>query len=42
MIITDLAVFESQDHNSPYRLIELAPGAASEDVVAETTANFIA
>jgi D-inositol-3-phosphate glycosyltransferase len=26
MIITDLAVFAREDHNSPFRLVELAPG----------------
>src|SRR3546814_21107338 len=26
MIVTDLAVFQRPDHDSPFRLIELAPG----------------
>ena len=26
MIITDLAVFERPDHQSPFRLVETAPG----------------
>jgi 3-oxoacid CoA-transferase subunit B len=40
MIITDLAVFQRPDHNSPFRLIELAPGVSEEDVAAKTTANY--
>ena len=41
MIITDLAVFRRDDHDSPFRLIELAPGVTAEDVAAKTTANYI-
>ena len=40
MIITDLAVFQRPDHNSPFRLIELAPGVTAEDVAAKTTAHY--
>ena len=40
MIITDLAVFKRDDHDSPFRLIELAPGVSAEDVAAKTTAAF--
>jgi len=40
MIITDLAVFQRPDHNSPFRLIELAPGVSAEDVAAKTTAKY--
>src|SRR6187401_636676 len=40
MIITDLAVFHRPDHNSPFRLIELAPGVTAEDVAAQTTARY--
>jgi 3-oxoacid CoA-transferase subunit B len=40
MIITDLAVFQRPDHNSPFRLIELAPGVSEEDVAAKTTAKY--
>ena len=29
MIITDLAVFQRPDHDSPFRLIELAPGVTA-------------
>ena len=31
MIITDLAVFKRDDHDSPFKLIELAPGVTAED-----------
>ena len=40
MIITDLAVFQRPDHDSPFRLIELAPGVTAEDVAASTTAAY--
>lgn len=41
MIITDLAVFQRPDHDSPFKLIELTPGVSTEDVVARTTATYI-
>ncbi|MDR6851301.1 3-oxoacid CoA-transferase B subunit [Sphingomonas sp. BE123] len=40
MIITDLAVFQRVDHDSPFRLIELAPGVTEEEVAAKTTAQY--
>jgi 3-oxoacid CoA-transferase subunit B len=40
MIITDLAVFQRVDHDSPFRLIELAPGVTEEEVAAKTTAHY--
>ena len=40
MIITDLAVFKRDDHDSPFKLIELAPGVTAEDVAAKTTAAY--
>jgi 3-oxoacid CoA-transferase subunit B len=40
MIITDLAVFQRPDHHAPFRLVELAPGVAAEEVAAKTTAAF--
>jgi 3-oxoacid CoA-transferase/3-oxoacid CoA-transferase subunit B len=40
MIITDLAVFKRDNHDSPFRLIELAPGVTAEEVAAKTTANY--
>lgn len=42
MIITDLAVFKRDDHNSPFKLIELAPGVTAEEVAEKTTAHYIA
>jgi 3-oxoacid CoA-transferase B subunit len=42
MIVTDLAVFHRPDHQSPFRLTELAPGVTVEDVAAKTTARYIA
>jgi 3-oxoacid CoA-transferase B subunit len=42
MIITDLAVFQRPDHDSPFRLIELAPGVTAEEVAAKTTARYTA
>jgi 3-oxoacid CoA-transferase subunit B len=41
MIITDLGVFRRNDHASPFKLIELAPGVTKEDVAARTTAHYI-
>jgi 3-oxoacid CoA-transferase subunit B len=40
MIITDLAVFSREDHNSPFRLVELAPGITPAEVKAKTIARF--
>jgi 3-oxoacid CoA-transferase subunit B len=40
MIITDLCVFQRPDHDSPFRLIELAPGVSAGDVAAKTTAAY--
>jgi 3-oxoacid CoA-transferase subunit B len=40
MIVTDLAVFHRPDHQSPFRLIELAPGVTAEEVAAKTTAQY--
>ena len=40
MIITDLAVFKRDDHDSPFKLIELAPGVTADEVAAKTTANY--
>jgi 3-oxoacid CoA-transferase subunit B len=42
MIITDLAVFKRDDHESPFKLIELAPGVTAEEVAEKTTAHYIA
>jgi 3-oxoacid CoA-transferase B subunit len=40
MIVTDLAVFQRPDHQSPFRLVELAPGVTAEEVAAKTTAAY--
>jgi len=40
MIVTDLAVFQRADHDSPFRLIELAPGVTEAEVAARTTAAY--
>ena len=40
MIVTDLCVFQRPDHQSPFRLIELAPGVTAEEVAAKTTAHY--
>ena len=42
MIITNLCVFRRPDHDSPFELIELAPGVTAEDVAAHTAAHYIA
>ncbi|RKF21600.1 CoA transferase subunit B [Altericroceibacterium spongiae] len=42
MIITDLAVFQRPDHDSPFKLVELAPGVTAEEVAEKTTAHYIA
>lgn len=40
MIVTDLAVFARDDHASPFRLIETAPGVTAEEVRTKTTAKY--
>jgi len=40
MIITDLAVFARDDHASPFRLVETAPGVSAEEVRSKTTAAY--
>ena len=41
MIITDLAVFQRPDHDSPFKLIELAPGVTAEELRSKTSANYV-
>jgi len=41
MVVTDLCVFERPDHQSPFRLSELAPGVTAEEVAAKTTGHYI-
>jgi 3-oxoacid CoA-transferase subunit B len=40
MIITNLGVFHRPDHDSPFRLIELAPGVTADEVATRTTAAY--
>jgi len=40
MIITNLGVFHRPDHNSAFRLIELAPGVTADEIAAKTTAHY--
>ena len=41
MIVTDLSVFQRPDHDSPFRLVELAPGVSGEEVREKTTAHYV-
>lgn len=41
MIITDLCVFRRTDHNSPFQMMELAPGVSAEEVADKTKARYI-
>ena len=40
MIVTDLAVFQRPDHDSSFRLVELAPGVSADEVAHKTTAAY--
>ncbi len=40
MIITDLCVFQRPDHDSAFRLIELAPDVSAEEVRSKTSAHY--
>ncbi len=40
MIVTDLAVFQRPDHQSLFRLVELADGVSADEVAAKTTARY--
>ncbi len=40
MIITNLGVFHRADHDSPFRLIEIAPGVTADEIAAKTTAQY--
>jgi 3-oxoacid CoA-transferase subunit B len=40
MIVTDLCVFQRPDHQSPFKLIELAPDVTADEVAAKTTARY--
>ncbi|MXP48129.1 3-oxoacid CoA-transferase subunit B [Altererythrobacter luteolus] len=41
MIITDLAVFRRDTHDTPFRLIEMADGVTAEEIAEKTTAHYI-
>ena len=41
MVITELCVFARADHDSPFRLIECAPGVTPADVAAKTTGHYL-
>jgi 3-oxoacid CoA-transferase subunit B len=41
MVITDLAVFHRPDHDSPFKLIELAPGLTRDEVRQKTSAQYV-
>jgi 3-oxoacid CoA-transferase B subunit len=40
MIVTDLCVFQRPDHQSPFRLVELAPGVTAAEIEAKTSAAY--
>ena len=40
MVVTDLAVFQRPDHQSPFRLMETAPGVTADEIAAKTTARY--
>ncbi|WP_299309805.1 CoA transferase subunit B [uncultured Croceicoccus sp.] len=41
MIVTDLCVFQRPDHDSPFRLVEMAPGVTAEEIAEKTTARYV-
>lgn len=41
MVITDLAVFQRTDHQSPFRVIELAPNVTRATVESQTSAHIV-
>ena len=40
MIVTNLAVFQRPDHDSAFRLVELAPGVTADEIAEKTTAKY--
>jgi 3-oxoacid CoA-transferase subunit B len=41
MIITDLAIFERKDRQSPFCIIDVAPGVTADEIKAKTEAEYI-
>jgi 3-oxoacid CoA-transferase B subunit len=41
MVVTDLCVLKREDHASPFRLVELAPGVEMAEVAAKTSGRFV-
>ena len=41
LIITNLCVFHRADHDSPFKLTEMAPGVSAEEVAAKTTGHYV-
>jgi 3-oxoacid CoA-transferase subunit B len=41
MIVTDLAVFQRPDHQSPFKLLETAPGVTADEIASKTTAHYV-
>ncbi|MXO62852.1 CoA transferase subunit B [Qipengyuania oceanensis] len=41
MIVTNLAVFQRPDHDSPFKLVERAPGVSAEEIAASTSAHYV-
>ncbi len=41
MIVTDLCVFRRDDHASPFRLVEIAPGTSPDEIAAGTSAHYL-
>ena len=40
MLVTNLAVFPRPAHDSPFRLVELAPGVTADEVASKTSAAY--
>ena len=41
MLITELCVFQRPDHQSSFRMVEMAPGVSLEEIAAKTTARYV-
>ena len=40
MIVTEYCVFQRADHDSPFQLVELAPGVTAAEVADKVTALY--